>query len=98
LQDISKNRPSGQQTGLEIGKENTMSRSRKDSNQRTIIRIIRREDGTFDLFLNRNLDCERIHEDGLKDILCVRFGYCGEEFAGILNELAQIGQAVRHPN
>jgi hypothetical protein len=75
-----------------------MSRTRKDSIQGTIIRIVKREDGTFDLFLNGNLDRERIHEDGLGDILCVRFGYCGAEFEAVLNELAQNGEVERHPN
>jgi hypothetical protein len=47
-----------------------MSRTRKDSRQGTVIEVIRREDGAFDLFLNRKLDHECIHEDGLLDVLC----------------------------
>jgi hypothetical protein len=75
-----------------------MSRTRKDSRQGTVIEIVRREDGAYDLFLNRRLDHERIHEDGLGDVLCVRFGYCGDEFKAILSELIQNGRAERHPN
>ena len=56
-----------------------MSRTRKDSKQGTVIEIIKREDGTFDLLLNRRLDHQRIHEDGLMNVLCVRFGYCQDE-------------------
>jgi hypothetical protein len=52
----------------------------------------------FDLLLNRRLDHGRIHEDGLIDVLCVRFGYCGDEFQEILNELTQNGRAERRPN
>jgi len=77
-----------------------MSRTRKDSKQgtRTIIEVIKREDGCFDLFLNRRLDHERIHEDRLMEVLCVRFGYCGEEFQAILGELIQDGRSERRPN
>src|SRR5271155_940196 len=49
-----------------------MSRSRKDSRQGTVIELIKKENGTFDLVLNRELDREGIHTDGLMDVLCVR--------------------------
>jgi len=75
-----------------------MGRTRKDSKQGTVIEIVKREDGTFDLFLNRTLDHGRIHEDGLMEVLCVRFGYCQDEFEGILRELIQDGRAERYPN
>ncbi len=75
-----------------------MSRTRKDSRQGTVIEVIKREDGTFDLFLNRRLDHDRILEDGLEDVLCVRFGYCADEFNAILFELNQNGRAERNPN
>ena len=72
-----------------------MSRTRKNSRQGTIIEVIKRQDGTFDLFLNRELDHERIHEDGLGHVLCVRFGYCAAELDAILFELNQNGRAER---
>jgi hypothetical protein len=75
-----------------------MSRTRKDSQQGTVIEVIKREDGTFDLFLNRRLDHERIHADGLVDVLCVRFGYCADEFDAILYELNKNGRAERNSN
>ena len=75
-----------------------MSRTRKDSRQGNLIEVIRRGDGTFDLLLNGRLDHGQIHEDRLVDLLCVRFGYCGEEFEAILSELARSGRAERHPN
>ena len=75
-----------------------MSRTRKDSRQGTVIEVIKREDGTYDLFLNRRLDLGRIHEDGLMEVLCVRFGYCGEEFDAIVGELARDGRSERNPN
>jgi len=75
-----------------------MSRTRKDSRQGTTIEVIKREDGTFDLFLNRRLDHGRIHEDGPMDVLCVRFGYCADEFDAILHELNENGRVERNPN
>ena len=72
-----------------------MSRTRKDSRRGTVIEIIRREDGTFDLFLNRELNREGIHEDGLVDVICVRFGYCADEFDAFLSELNQNGRVER---
>jgi hypothetical protein len=60
--------------------------------------VIRRGDGTFDLFLNHRLDQGLIHEDGLMDVLCVRFGYCADEFDAILHELNQNGTVERNPN
>ena len=50
------------------------------------------DDGTFDLFMNGKLDRERVHEDGLNEQLCVRFGFCGEEYNLILRELAENGR------
>jgi hypothetical protein len=75
-----------------------MSRTRKDSRQGTVIEVIKREDGTFDLFLNRSLDRGDIPEDGLMDVLCVRFGYCADEFDAILDELNKNGRVERNPN
>jgi hypothetical protein len=75
-----------------------MSRTRKDSRwQGTVIRVIKREDGTFDLILNRELAKESIPMAGLEDILCGRFGYCQDEFAAILSELDKNGTAERGP-
>jgi len=58
-----------------------VSRTRKDSRRSTnrVLDVVRREDGTFDLFMNGELDCGRIPVDGLNQQLCVRFGFCGEE-------------------
>ncbi len=73
-----------------------MSRTRKDSpSQGTVIEVRKRDDGTFDLFLNRRLDRERIHEDWLVEVLCVRFGYCQDEFEAILRELNRDGRTER---
>lgn len=75
-----------------------MSRTRKDSSsQGTVIRVVKREDGTFDLILNRELAQESIPLDGLEQVFCVQFGYCQDEYAAILSELNQNGRCERRP-
>jgi len=69
-----------------------MGRTRKDSRQGTVVEVVRSPDSAFDLFLNRRLDREHIHEDGLAQELCVRFGYCGEEYDQILLQLNKDGR------
>ena len=71
-----------------------MSRTRKDSNQtvNTVLEVVRTDNGTFDLFLNGKLDRKHILEKWLNEELCVRFGFCGEEYDSILNELTQHGR------
>lgn len=72
-----------------------MSRPRKDSNQtrNTILELVRTKDGTFDLFLNSNLDRSSVPEQSLNDELCARFGFCGEEYDTILREVKKKGRA-----
>ena len=58
-----------------------VSRTRKDSNQITkmVLELVKRDDGTFDLFLNGRLERSHVAEKWLPDELCVRFGFCGAE-------------------
>jgi len=72
-----------------------VSRTRKDSPiTNTILELVKRDDGTFDLFLNRKLDRNRIPETWLPDELCVRFGFCCDEYDSILREVNQSGRAT----
>lgn len=68
-----------------------MGRTYKDARQNRVLEVVKREDGTFDLFLNRKLYLGQIPEDGLPQELCMRFGYCGDEYDTILRELGQSG-------
>ncbi|MFZ1139519.1 MAG: hypothetical protein ABR881_14245 [Candidatus Sulfotelmatobacter sp.] len=58
-----------------------MSRTQKDSKQikNTVLEVVRKDDGSFDLFLNRKLDRDNIPETWLSAESCARFGFCGEE-------------------
>ena len=71
-----------------------VSRTRKDSRKATnrVLEVVRMDDRTFDLFMNGKLERGRIAEDGLNEQLCVRFGFCGEEYDSILHELAENGR------
>jgi len=68
-----------------------VGRTRKDSKQGNTLKVAKRADGTFDLFLNCSLDRDGIAEEGLSEELCVRFGFCGEEYDSILTKLHQNG-------
>jgi hypothetical protein len=73
-----------------------VSRTRKDSNQitKTVLELVNRDDGTFDLFLNGRLDRSHVAEKWLSDELCVRFGFCGEEYDAILHDTKQDGRTT----
>jgi hypothetical protein len=72
-----------------------VSRTQKNSNQtpNTILELVRTKDGTFDLFLNSNLDRSSVPEQYLNNELCGRFGFCAEEYDTILREVKQKGRA-----
>jgi hypothetical protein len=71
-----------------------MGQTRKDSEQivNTILELLKRPDGRFDVFLNGNLNRSGAEEKWLIDDLCVRFGFCGEEFDPILSEVNRVGR------
>jgi hypothetical protein len=76
-----------------ISAENlTVSRTYKDARQNRVLEVVKREDGTFDLFLNRRLYLGQISEERLPWELCVRFGYCQDEYEPIRRELAERGK------
>ena len=67
-----------------------MSRTRKDSagakRTTTVLELVKRADGNFDLFLNGTLHHGGIQETWLPEELCVRLGFCGAEYDAILLE------------
>jgi len=60
----------------------------------TVLEVVKREDGDFDLFLNGKLDQGQKPESSLSAWLCVRFGYCGEEYNSILKKVNLHGKAT----
>jgi hypothetical protein len=73
-----------------------MGKTWKDSPKGTTLRVDRDADGTFCLFLNNRLDRTHLNSDGLHDELCVRYGYCQQELAQILQELNETGTSTRN--
>jgi hypothetical protein len=73
-----------------------LSLTRKDANlpASTALEVIKRDDSTFDLLLNRELGRSHIPEAWLPEELCVRFGFCGEEYDSNLREVNQNGRAT----
>lgn len=69
--------------------------SRKNKNTNRVLEVVRRDDGTFDLFLNREIDRSRIPEEWLSHEVCARWGFCGEEYKLILRELEEHGRTTR---
>jgi len=69
-----------------------MGRTHKDAKQNKVLEVVKRQDGKFDLFLNRRLYRGKIHPDGLQQEVCGRFGYCGEEYDSILREVEETGR------
>jgi hypothetical protein len=65
-----------------------MTRTFKDATKKQrFLEVVRRDDGTYDLFLNGILERSLAPEQWLQDELCVRFGFCGDEYRSILSDL-----------
>jgi hypothetical protein len=73
-----------------------VSRTLKDSTRMTdtVLEVVKRDDGKFDLFLNRELDHGQVPESWLPEWLCVRFGFCGGEYDSILREVNISGKVT----
>jgi len=73
-----------------------MSRTRKDSAgmKDTVLEVVKRDDGNFDLFLNHKLDHSQTPESSIPEWRCVRFGFCGDEYVSILREVELNGRAT----
>jgi hypothetical protein len=63
-----------------------------DKNRGKILEVVKSDDGTFDLFLNKVPLRSGVAEMWLPDILCRRYGYCADEYEAILVELNQKGR------
>jgi len=74
-----------------------VSRTRKDSSRLktkfTVLELVKRANGIFDLFVNGTLHRGDIEERWLPEELCVRFGFCGSEYDAILLEANESGRS-----
>jgi hypothetical protein len=73
-----------------------VSRTRNNSStsRNTVLELVRRSDGAVDLFLDGKPDRTNIPEKWLNEEVCVRFGFCGEEYDSIVRDLTQHGRAM----
>ena len=73
-----------------------MGRTHKDShkNKAWALEVVKRVDGTFDIFWKGKLRRKAVPEQWLLDELCVGLGFCGEEYDSILRKVNQDGKAT----
>lgn len=72
-----------------------MGRTHKDSLKSPVrheLQIAKNNDGTFDLLSGGKQTHAGISERSLNEELCVRYGYCGQEFISILDEVNSKGR------
>jgi hypothetical protein len=73
-----------------------MGRTHKDSARSRSgggsFEVVKRDDGYFDLFHNRRLEHAAVPESGLQDFVCVRFGFCADEYEAIMAEVGRTGR------
>jgi hypothetical protein len=82
---VFKLRPAGMSTPIRSG---TVGKAMKNN----VWEIVKKEDGTFDLFHSGKLLHESIPEDWLADQLG-RYGFCGQEYDDIRYQLDLAGRA-----
>lgn len=75
-----------------------MSRTFKDQQSKKTIRFVlevfRNDDGTYEVFWKGELVRSRVQERWLNEELCVRYGFCGEEYDAIVRQLSECGKAT----
>jgi hypothetical protein len=71
-----------------------MSDTRKDSRRMkdTVIEVVLRDDGDFDLLLDHSECRSKAPESEVNKFLCVRFGFCGGEYDSLMQELRRVGR------
>lgn len=73
-----------------------MSRTKKDSNKRrdTVIEVVKVGDDAFDLVLNHEVYRANAPLSALPEWLCVRYGFCGDEYKAIIRDIDRDGRKV----
>jgi len=59
----------------------------------TVLELVKRADGNFDLFVDGTLHRGDIEERWLPEEVCVRFGFCGSEYDAMLLEVNESGRS-----
>jgi hypothetical protein len=61
-----------------------------------VIEVIKVGDDAFDLLVNHEVFRRSAPEAALPEWLCVRYGFCGDEYDAIFREIEAIGRKVIH--
>ena len=56
--------------------------------------VTRNANGTYEIFFQGKRECSRVQERWLEHELCIRYGFCGEEYDAIIRQLNASGKAV----
>ena len=74
----------------------TVSRTRKDARgqQGTVIEVVKVGSDAFDMWINHEICQHNAPEAALPELLCIRYGFCGEEYEAILQEIEREGKKV----
>ena len=74
-----------------------MSKTFKDfarkASSKTVIEVVANGGGSFEIILNQKVVRTGVEKKRLNDELCVKYGFCGNEFDAIMRELAECGRA-----
>lgn len=75
-----------------------MSGTRKDERfKKTVVntlQVLKNADGTYEVIWRGELVRSRVCDEWLHEELCVGYGFCGEEFEEILQQLNRSGRAT----
>ncbi len=62
--------------------------------KQNIWEFLRKENGTYAVIHNGELQSDSISKERLEKELCVRFGFCGQEYEKIIRQLEQSGKCT----
>jgi hypothetical protein len=59
-----------------------------------ILEVLKNTDNTYEVFYKGEHVLSRVQQRWLDQELCVRYGYCGDEFDSIIRQLNDSGRAT----
>jgi hypothetical protein len=79
-------------------KEFRLDRTHKDERAKKtatiILEVLKNSDSTYEVFYKGEHVGNRVQQHWLEPELCVRYGYCGDEYDSIIRQLNDSGRAT----
>lgn len=75
-----------------MGRTYKDSRSKKTTNH--LLEVRKNDNSTYEVFWKGSLVRSEVPEHFLDAVLCVKYGFCGEELEAIIRQLDESGKAV----